>query len=148
MPETPSLPLSLRIIAWLAILSGVSALISSAMVLFHGSIAFDVAILELPAGIGMLRLLREARTLQLSLNWLALGTLCFVFVFRLIASESVTFSPGGKVESETQHAVVNLVLIAVASFIAWEHHVLTSERVRELFKPSRRRPSASESFRR
>jgi hypothetical protein len=118
------------------------------MVLFHGSIAFDVAILELPAGIGMLRLWREARTLQLTLNWLMLGGLCFAFVFRLIASESITFSPGGKVESETQHAVVNLVLIAVASFIAWEHHVLMSERVRELFKPSRRCPSASESSRR
>jgi hypothetical protein len=130
--ERPGLPLSLRIVAYVTILSGVGSLVDVIMGLFHGHLSLNFGVLQIPAGFGLLRRSQGWRTFELVCLW-------FAFVAFGIAAIAVasgkTISYGQFPEPWNRHRKELSLLIAglMLAYLVWEYRVLTSPHVRRLF---------------
>jgi hypothetical protein len=134
------LPSSLRAIAWLSIFTGAAALVHFVVGIFEGRFfAIDLALLELPAGIGMLLLVRESRLVHMALMWLGLGAGCLFVAAWIMGAESTV--PSDPASGGPSAWLIALGIAAALATFVWEHRVLTSPRVRELFASGRARRS-------
>lgn len=128
----PQLPRSLRVLAWITILIGVSAALDIVIAPLFGAMHLNPAVLQLPAGIGLLRRSRGWRTFQLVCIWLgyvgfALGLVGIAVRGDPVVSEfPELFHPLGK-------PGVVLFLGLTLAFMIWEHHVLTRPEVKRVF---------------
>ena len=131
--ERPSLPPSLRAVAYFTILVGIGTALTIIADLFHDRLNLNFAVLEIPAGFGLLRLSRGWRTFTLCM--VCTGILAFAVLALLLL-----FSPG--MTSITVNGASlphwDRRLLMAASVLAlgvqiWEYRVLTRPDIRRLF---------------
>ena len=126
-----TIPLSLKIVAWLFIIGGISAVIEILISLAHGRINFNFGVLGIPAGFGILKLSRGWRVCGLVLLWFGLIITPIIFIIGLTkpATVSILGYPTGKVPG----IVVSIIAIPIFLLLIWQYRVLTRPDIKELF---------------
>lgn len=108
-----SLPLPLKIVAWVTILFGLKCAPEMVVMIFDDEPGWlHPGILQIPAGIGLLRLKKGWKTFVLVLHWLW-------FLVFLTA----------RVDEKYPVACS----VAPLPYMMWEYHVLTTPRIKALF---------------
>jgi len=134
MDNTTPIPTSLKVVAFLFILSGIFSIIEIIVSLMHNSISINFGALILFVGLGLLRLSRGWRTCALALLWLAMVSTPLFAIFVIATSEPIDFNLFGQ---KIGHASKVFVIVSVAPIFAlevWQYRVLTRPDVRRLFE--------------
>ena len=134
MEREQEIPRDLKIVAYLCIIFGVLVLLDILLGLLNGHLNLNFGVLQIPVGLGLLRLRRGWRTCGLVLLWMGLIADVLFFLGAIFQTPVLTFlgQPIGLVPRPLA------LVIAVGHFILmiWEYRVLTREDVRRLFYPA------------
>lgn len=133
MNENGKIPVSLKIVAVLFILGGVSAAIEIVVSLMHGRVNINFGVLGLFIGPGLLALKRGWRTCGLVFLWIGMIFAPIIGVLMLIQSGPVYFHLFGQRAGDTSKAIGLIVVVAVFLLCFWQYRVLTRPDVRRLF---------------
>ena len=125
------LPISLKIVAYLFILTGVGAIIEMISALFHNRISLNFSALEIFVGLGLLRLNPCSWTWARFLTVLGL-------VFGVILGFIFLFTPGslrlfGVPFGQAPPGLGVVISLVVLALLAWQLRVLNGDAVRRLF---------------
>ena len=128
-----SLPLSLKVVAILFILGGISSGIEVVVSMMRGNININFGVLGFFIGIGLLRLRRGWRTCALVFTWIGLIAAPIIGLLFLSHSGPLDFSIlGQKVGHASKESGVAVVLVFFI-YTIWQYRVLTRRDVRLLF---------------
>lgn len=128
----PPLPISLRILAWVTIVVGISAALDIVIAPLFGGMHLNPAVLQLPAGIGLLRRSRGWRTFLLVCIWLGyLGFAVGLLGIAIRGDIDASFFPDPL--NRLGKAGVLAFMGATLAYMIWEHHVLTRPHVKRVF---------------
>jgi cytochrome c oxidase subunit IV len=133
MHNTTPIPTSLRVVALLFILVGVSSLIDVIGSLFQGTLKIHFGVLALFIGPGLLRLSQGWRTCALVFLWIAMIGAPIIAILLMTASGPLDFKLFGQ---RVGHGSKELgILLAGLMFVlaVWQARVLTRPDVRRLF---------------
>jgi hypothetical protein len=131
--EQPTLPPSLRAVAWFTILVGIGTGLTIIADLFHHRLNLNIAVLEIPAGLGLLRLSRGWRTFTLWMLWagiLAFAVLLFVLIF---GKELTHITVNGTTLPQWDRRLLLAACVLSLGVQIWEYRVLTRPDIRRLF---------------
>ena len=122
----PKLPMSLRVLAYVTTRSDIG------IAPLFGAMHLNPAVLQLPAGIGLLRRSRGWRTFLLVCIWLgyvgfAVGLVGIAVRGDLVVSDFP--GPFNRLGKPGVFLFFGLTLV----FMIWEHHVLTRPQIKRLF---------------
>ncbi len=132
--ESPSIPVSLKVVAWIFIIGGVLACIEIVVALMSEHININFGILGLFIGPGLLKLRRGWRTCALVYLVIALIAIPIITLFTLGAPASgFHISVFGQPLSHAPMELVLVIAIGVFLLVLWEYWVLTRPGVRALF---------------
>ena len=133
MEQQQSAPLSLKIVAALFILGGISSIIEVIISLTQGRLSFNFGVLGVVIGIGLLRFSRAWRTCALVFLWIALISLPLVALAFLFLAGAVNYTIFWQ-EIGPASRVIGVVLATLLFAVAlWEFRVLTRPDIRKLF---------------
>ena len=133
MEQQQSAPLSLKIVAALFILGGISSIIEVIISLTQGRLSFNFGVLGVVIGIGLLRFSRAWRTCALVFLWIALISLPLVALAFLFLAGAVNYTIFWQ-EIGPASRVIGVVLAALLFAVAlWEYRALTRPDIRKLF---------------
>lgn len=138
MSDRPPAPASLKIVAALFILGGLSSALDALIRLTQGTLFLNLGILGLFIGIGLLRYSRGWRVCALVFLWLAMVGFPLAGFLLVATDQPVRFTLFGQEVSEVPKtagvAVAGVAVAAVGFALAlWRYRVLTRPRVRQLF---------------
>ena len=134
MTESRSIPTSLKVVAVLFVLSGLSSLIEVMISLAHGHLSINFGVLGLLIGPGLLRLSRGWRTWALVLTWLAIILAPIAAIAFLAVQGPIEFLLFGQQVGDAPTAL-GVGLAALVFLVAlWQYRVLTRPDVRALFR--------------
>ena len=132
--ESPSIPVLLKVVAWIFIIGGVLACIEIVVALMNEHVNINIGVLGLFIGPGLLKLRRSWRTCALAYLVIALITIPIITLLSLVAPASefgicIFGQPLGRAPMEL------VLVIAIGSFSlgAWVLWVLTRPQIRALF---------------
>lgn len=134
-PDRPSrreLPLSLRVVAYVTILFGISSAIEVIGDLFHGKLNFNFGVLQIPAGFGLLRLSQGWRTFVLVCLWLGF-IVSGIAILMLAAGQPFTFKVLPRPLQGYGRELALTYCVAWLCYMIWEYRVLTNPRIKRLF---------------
>jgi hypothetical protein len=127
------MPPSLRVVAYVTIFFGITSAIEVVVGLFQGKVNFNLGVLQIPAGFGLLRLSQGWRTYVLFTVWLGIliaGGLLFALGY---SGEPFDWDLlPGPIESYGREVIMTYCAVWLA-YLVWEYRVLTNSRVRWLF---------------
>jgi hypothetical protein len=127
-------PASLKIVAFLFIVSGFASAWDGSSGLSHGRINLDFGILALFVGIGLLGFKRGWRTCALGMVWLSFLFTALALGKLIILPESVMIRWGDLHSTAAQRPIMVWVLVTAFNLlVAWVYWVLTHRDVRRLF---------------
>jgi hypothetical protein len=130
---TRSLPLALKIVAFLFILGGISAAIEVIASLMNNRININFGVLGIFIGFGLLRLSQGWRTCALVFTWLGLIAIPIIGFLFLGHSGPLDFSVfGQKVGHVSKELGVGMVVV-IFVYTVWQYRILTRADVRCLF---------------
>ena len=133
MEQHQSAPLSLKIVAALFILGGISSIIDVIVDLTRGTLPLNFGVLGLFVGIGLLRFSRAWRTCALVFLWIALIGLPLVALVFLFLAGSVNYTIfWQKIGPGSRPIAVALAALLFAVTV-WQYRVLTRPDTRKLF---------------
>jgi len=133
LEQQQSAPLSLKIVAALFILGGISSIIEVIISLTQGRLSFNFGVLGVVIGIGLLRFSRAWRTCALVFLWIALISLPLVALAFLFLAGAVNYTIFWQ-EIGPASRVIGVVLATLLFAVAlWEFRVLTRPDIRKLF---------------
>jgi hypothetical protein len=141
MNAAQPIPTSLKVVAALFIVAGISSLIEIIVSLFHNRISINLGVLNLFIGVGLLRLSPTWRMWALVFTWLALVGVPLVGLYFLTSPDPLDFSFFGQKVAQVPKAAGVALAVASFSITLWQYRVLTRPDIRALF-----RLSAAESF--
>jgi len=133
MEVARQIPVSLKIVAAIFILSGVSSAIGVVLSLLKGSLNLDFGVLGIFIGLGLLRLQPLWLTIALLFTGLALIAIPVFTLISILGSEPVSLRVFGQ---EVGYSSRTVVLILAALYFAlevWKMRGLTCRDVTELF---------------
>jgi hypothetical protein len=143
MNDPKSIPASLKVVAALFILSGISSLLEIIVSLLHGHISINFGVLGLFIGAGLLRLSPTWRTWALVFTWIALVGAPLVGLIFLIVPGPLDFNLFGQPVGHAPKAAGVAVAVVVFLVALWQYRVLTRPDVRALFLAPAAVPSAA-----
>lgn len=131
MERELEIPRDLKIVAYLFIIFGIIVLIEILLDLINAHLNINFGVLQLPCGIGLLRLRRGWRTAALILLWFGLIANALFCLGVIFGSPVLTFfgQPVGLASKPLSLALAAGLFI----LMIWEYRVLTREDVRRLF---------------
>jgi hypothetical protein len=133
MENSKPIPTSLKVVAVLFILGGISSLIEVVVSLIHNHININFGVLGIFIGRGLLSLSRDWRTCALVFLWIAMIGVPIVAIFFLTTSGPVDFTVfGQKVGDVPKEFGITIAVLAFALAV-WQYWVLTRPAVRRLF---------------
>ena len=135
----------LRVVAWMYVLVGISALVQQVVTLFTpvntplvllpGLPRVNIAVLMLPIGIGLMRRSNLSRRLALTVSWLAITSFVAILAFfglaALFGGELTWTPPESPIDGDAISAYIGLLVIGVPVF-AWQLRELHSRAARSL----------------
>jgi hypothetical protein len=133
MDDRPAAPVSLKVVAALFILGGLSSAIDVLIRLTQGSLFLNLGVLGLFIGIGLLRYSRGWRTCALVFLWLAMIGLPLAAVLLLATDQPLRYTILGRDMGEAPKAAGVVAVVVGFALTLWQYWVLTRPRVRQLF---------------
>jgi len=135
MNNTTPIPTSLKVVAFLFILSGITSIIEIIVSLMHGHININFGVLALFIGLGLLRLSHGWRTCALVFLWIAMVgiPLIAIYFLTLTAPKPLDYTLFGQKIGQVSKEfgiVFGALMFALA---VWQYRVLTRPDVRRLF---------------
>lgn len=127
------MPLSLRVVGYVTIFFGITSAIEVIVNIIEGKPSFNLGILNIPAGLGLLRLSQGWRTYVLFTIWLGIlvaGALLFALGYWGEPFEWDVLP--GPLETYGREVIMSYCAVWLA-YLIWEYRVLTNSRVRWLF---------------
>jgi hypothetical protein len=133
MNDIQPIPTSLKIVAVLFIIGGISSLIEIIVSLLHGQLSLDFGVLGLFIGVGLRRLSPTWRTWALVFTWITLLVTPVGVLLFINSSGPLDFTLFGIKMGHVPKAagVVGAVVFFLIS--VWQYRVLTRPDVRALF---------------
>lgn len=129
------MPQSLKIVACLFIVLGVSYVADMLIGLFQSTVRLDAGVIALPIGYGLLRLRPRALPWALLCTWVGLaGSLVGVLVLPFVPLH-VHFQVFGATVGEIPRGLAAALCAAFFALSFWQYRVLTAAPVRRLFDP-------------
>lgn len=128
------LPLSLRIVAGLFILSGISNIIEVFVAFMHGNVNLNFGVLNLFVGLGLLKLSPGWRTCGLVFLWLGLIFGPIILIAMLASSGPLDFNLFGRKIGNASKAAVLLIGIPFYAVLIWQYRVLVRADIKALFQ--------------
>lgn len=132
MTSEKNVPISLKIIAALFFISGVSTLINMIYLLFHNHINFNFSVLGIFVGWGLIKLKSGWRICALVFTWFALIGTPIAATVILNATGRIPIAITG-IPGTTTRSWVLLMLGIIFTFAFWQYRVLTSPKIKALF---------------
>ena len=132
MTSQNTVPISLKIIAALFFISGVSTLINMIYLLFHHHINFNFSVLGIFVGWGLIKLKSGWRICALLFTWFALIGTPIAAAMVLGAAGPIPIAIAG-MPSSTARFWALLILGIIFAFAIWQYRVLTSAKIKALF---------------
>jgi hypothetical protein len=133
--DTNRIPVALKVVAWLFIVSGIWAAWGVFAALANGNISINFSVLSFFIGLGLLRLSRAWRTWALIFTWFELICLPIFGLALLSGAGTVTgtlFEEGQISASRTRLAYF-MIIVAFFLVAVWQYRILTRPDVRLLF---------------
>jgi hypothetical protein len=124
---------SLRIVAFLFILSGILSLLQVIAAATQGSLSINFGVLGLFIGQGLLRRRIGWRQCALAFLWIAMIGAPLIAIFFVTASSPLEFKFFGRIAGTVPMAAGIVLAAGIFALAFWQHRVLTSPAVRELF---------------
>jgi len=129
-----SVPLSLKIVAALFVLGGISSIIEVIMSLTQGTLNLNFGVLGLFIGIGLLRLSRLWRTCALVFLWITMIGIPIIAIIFMTASGPLDFTLFGQKVGQAPKGLGIVLAVVVFALAVWQYWVLTRPEVRRLFR--------------
>ena len=129
-----SIPISLKIVAWLFIISGVSAAIEIVVSLMNNHINLNFGVLGIFIGIGLFNLRDGWRICGLVFIWIAIILMPIVFLIMLFSSGPLDFSVFGQKVGHVGKGVIIIPGLLFYALILWERWVLSRSDIKGLFQ--------------
>lgn len=129
----PNIPLSLKIVAWLFIISGIMSAIEVILALSLGNININFGVLNIFAGIGLLKLSSGWRTYSLVMIWLAMIVVPVVTIVLLSAAGPLDLNFFGQKIGNASRFSALILIVPMYVLVIWQYRVLTRPDVKELF---------------
>ena len=142
MTEFRSVPTSLKVVAVLFILSGVASLVDVILSLFQGTLNFNLGVLGLFIGMGLLRLNPTWRVWALVFTWIAIIGAPIIGLLFLFLPGPLNFTLFGQPAGQAPKAAGVAVAAVIFLVALWQLRVLTRPDVRELFQRRKGQPFA------
>jgi hypothetical protein len=133
MNTTTTIPTSLKVVAFLFILSGIFSLIEILVALTQSRLSINLGVLALFIGPGLLRLSRGWRTCALVFLWIAMIGIPIIAILFMAASGPLDFSLFGQKVGDTPKGLSVVLLALMFALEVWQYWVLTRPDVRRLF---------------
>lgn len=133
MEQTKSVPMSLKIVAALFIIGGITSIIDVIIGLTQGALNFNFGALGLFVGIGLLRFSRGWRTCALVFLWIALISLPAVALVFLFVAQSINYTFLWQKIGEGPRGIGVAMVAALFALVWWQYRVLTRPDIRKLF---------------
>jgi hypothetical protein len=127
------MPRSLKIVAALFIIGGITSIIDAIIGLTQGALNFNFGALGLFVGIGLLRFSRGWRTCALVFLWIALISLPVVALVFLFVAQSVNYTFFWQKIGEGPRGIGVAMVAALFALVWWQYRVLTRPDIRKLF---------------
>ncbi len=140
MKDVRHIPTSLRVVAGLFFLSGISCLIEIFVSLLYGRFSVNFGVLALFVGPGLLRLSPLWRTWALVFTWIALVGAPLVGLIFLIVPGPLDFTLFGQPVGQTPNMVGVAFVVVIFLVAVWQYRVLTRPDIRSLFRPRSTEP--------
>lgn len=130
MEQNESAPRSLKIVAVLFILGGITSIIDVIVALSQGALNLNFGVLGLFVGIGLLRFSRGWRTCALVLLWISVPLIALFFLF---GAEAVNYTIFWQNMGQGSRAIAVALAAVVFAVVLWQYRVLTRPDIRKLF---------------
>jgi cytochrome c oxidase subunit IV len=134
MNDTQPIPTSLKVVAALFILSGISSLIEIIVSLLNGQLSLNFGVLGLFIGRGLLRLGPTSRTWALVFTWFALVITPVAALIFLNNAGPLDFKLFGINLGQVPQAAGVIAAVAFFLVVLWQYRVLTRPDIRALFR--------------
>jgi hypothetical protein len=134
MTELRGVPISLKVVAGLFILSGVLSLIDVIVSLFQGGINLNLGVLGLFIGAGLLRLSPTWRGWALVFTWIEIIGAPIIGVLFLVLPGPLNYRLWGQPAGNAPKAAGVALALVVFLIALWQLRVLTRPGVRALFQ--------------
>ena len=134
MHESQRYPLSLKIVAFLFMICGIFSAMEVFIALMRGRISFNIGVLGLFIGWGLLQLNRGWRTCALVFLWIGMMGYAFAAMAFLFGGDGAMFIDLFGVKIEDAPMELGLAVATIGFVIAfWPYRVLTRPGIRDLF---------------
>ena len=135
MTNDVRLPLSLKIVAWLFLITGIFSAIDIILAIAQKSISINFGILGIPIFWGLLNRRSGWRICGLVLIWFVLIVIPIVFIASLLGNEPAYFEVFRIRISRIPRWVASVVCVPFFLLVLWEYRVLVRPDIKALFKP-------------
>lgn len=134
MDENQQIPVSLKVVAILFIIGGVSAVIEVLVSLANGHININLGVLGLFIGPGLLALCPGWRTCALVFLWVAMIGIPVVGALMIGHPGPLDFKIFGQKVGNAPREIALIAVPIVFCLAVWQYRVLTRPDVRKLFE--------------
>jgi hypothetical protein len=129
----PGAPTSLKVVAWIFIMTGVLTIVQAIIDLTHSRITFATGFLAAFVGPGLLRFSSGWRTFALVLLWFGMILTPVILAFMLLVTGEVTVDFFGLHVGSVPRVVAFVLGAALYVLTIWQYRILVREDVRLLF---------------
>lgn len=137
MNENKHIPTSLKIVAWLFILVGVTAVLEVAIAFSHRHINIHFGLLGLLVGPGLFRLKAIWRLVGMVLLTISMALIPIFLFLMLTSSGPMNLTVLGREVGEA-HWILPVTLATLGFALSvWQYRVLASREIRKLFHTSK-----------
>jgi hypothetical protein len=140
-----NIPVSLKIVAWLFIITGIFAGINILGSLTSDRPVANLVVIHLFAGVGLLKLRADWRTYSLVVIWLSLINTLQAFDEVLSATVPIDFVLFGRKVGDFSKPISLIFGAAIFILLIWAYRVLTRPDVKELFIRKKTAPFSDDS---
>lgn len=132
----PKAPISLKIVAWLFIFSGVCAAIEIFVSLINSHINLNFGVLGIFIGMGLLDFRDGWRICGLVFIWIGLILGPIIFLVMLSASGPLDLNVFGQKVGHVSKGAIIIPVFAIYSLLLWKRWVLSRVDIKTMFQAS------------
>ena len=127
------IPGSLKIVAWLFLFSGVTAVIEVLVGLMNSQLHLNLGVLGIFVGIGLLRLREVWRICGLVIIWIGIISMPIIVLLFLSHSGPLDLNVFGQKVGQVEKDTILLPVLLLYALVLWQRWVLSRADIKALF---------------
>ena len=127
------IPGSLKIVAWLFLFSGVTAVIEVLVGLMNSQLHLNLGVLGIFVGIGLLRLREVWRICGLVIIWIGIISMPIIVLLLLSHSGPLDLKVFGQKVGQVEKDTILLPVLLLYALVLWQRWVLSRADIKALF---------------